>query len=134
MLGGEVPFPKSMGFIEGGEKEGRNVLNRFAQLPKADVCRLIEFDQAQTRPGFVNGTWFLIVSGTKPATNVKVALVPTLYIEKPDYWEIQVVGCLAGIGNPVLTPYTASLEITHFIGHKGVKVVGANKSEEHSVS
>lgn len=122
MFGGETPFP----FLQGSE--GKRVLDMFSTFPNADACRLIGFEQAETRPGFVNETWFLIVSGTKLATNVKVALVPIMYIDKPDYWEIQVVGWFEGIGNPVATPYTASLEITPFIGYKGVKVVGADKS------
>jgi hypothetical protein len=39
-----------------------------------------------------------------------------------------VIGCSSGIGLPVLTPYTAKLDVTHTVGTIGIVVVGANGS------
>src|SRR4029434_9127180 len=71
-------------------------------------------------------TYVLIVTGTKPFVNMQVELMPLTYIRQPDYWEIEVVGCLRGIGLPVLTPYTVSLPLDGVRGVHGVEVVGAN--------
>ena len=34
---------------------------------------------------------------------------------------------------PQTAPYTVALEITHFLGTKGIEVIGATKSEKHAV-
>jgi hypothetical protein len=105
----------------------------FQALPPSTGCRLIEFDKSEVRPGFVSKTYFLIVSGTKPWVTMRVQLVPLVYITKPDYWGIEVVGCQTGIGLPMTAPYTQALDITHFIGTKGIEVIGANRKQKHNV-
>ena len=40
----------------------------------------------------------------RPYATRHIALVPLVYLRQPDYWEIEVVGCLRGLGLPVLTP------------------------------
>jgi hypothetical protein len=84
-------------------------------------------------PGFVPKTYFLIVSGIKPWVTMQVQLVPLIYIVQPEYWGIEVVGCQSGIGLPHTAPYTVSLEITHFLGKKGIEVMGATRSEKRDV-
>jgi hypothetical protein len=74
------------------------------------------------------GTLTLVVTGTKTSTNVTIDLVPVIYIQQPVYWEIDVIGCTSGIGLPVLTPYTAKLDVTNTVGKLGIEVVGSNKS------
>lgn len=104
----------------------------FKDLPSSSVCRLISFDKAHAQPGFVSGTWFLHVNGEKPWSNMVVALIPAIYITTPDYWQIEVVGCLYGMGLPAMTPYqVTSAQFTrgYGIGHKGIEVVGANKKQ-----
>lgn len=105
----------------------------FMSLPQAESCRLIEFDKCEIRPGFLPDTYVLVVSGTKPYANMEVNLVPLIYIMQPDYWGIEVVGCLRGIGIPVLTPYTVSLPLDSVRGTKGIEVIGAKHSEKHNV-
>jgi hypothetical protein len=102
-------------------------LKRIEELPRSSSCRVIAFDKAEVVPGFIPQTWFLIVSGIKPWATMKVELQPLIYVTQPDYWEIEVVGCLSGIGTPVEVPYSAVLEITHTLGKNGVEVIGANK-------
>ena len=101
-------------------------MQEFSALPKAESCRLIDFAKGEVRPGFLPDTYVLIVTGRKPYANMQVDLRPLIYIRQPDYWEIEVVGCLQGIGLPVLTPYTVALPLDGVRGIHGVEVVGAN--------
>lgn len=130
---GEVPFPWIIG-NDGGfplldqEKD-------FEKLPNASSCRKIDFDEdkVEVRPGFINDTWFLIVSGIKPYSNMKVELMPVMYVRKPEYWGIEVVGCIPGIGKQKPTPYTVFIPIDGVIGTEGIEVVGASKNKKLKV-
>ena len=108
-------------------------LKAFESLPPSTTCRRIDFDKVQIVPGFIPKTFFLIVSGVKPWVTMEVSLVPLIYIDRPEYWGIEVIGCHYGIGLPQTAPYTVALEITHFLGTKGIEVIGATKSEKHAV-
>lgn len=101
-------------------------MKECSALPKAESCRLIDFTRCEIRPGFLPDTYILVVTGMQPYANMRVELAPLVYIRQPDYWEIEVVGCLRGIGLPVLTPYTVSLPLDGVRGIHGVEVVGAN--------
>ena len=97
--------------------------------PADDVlqsCRLVDFEvadlqQLMTEPP----TYFMLVSGTKPCLNMRVDLVPRTYIDVPEYWGIEVVGCVpSGLCLPALAPYTASLTNPP-MGTKGIEIIGA---------
>jgi hypothetical protein len=106
-------------------------LREFEALPHASSCRLIDFEAAEVRPGFVPGTFILIVRGTKPYVNMNVDLVPLVYIRQPEFWGIEVTGCLpGGIGLPATAPYTASLPLNGTIGTRGIEVIGATRTEK----
>ncbi len=107
-------------------------LREFEALPHASSCRLIDFEQAEVRPGFVSGTYILIVRGTKPYLNMEVTLSPLVYIRQPEFWGIEVIGCLpGGIALEAPTaPYIASLPLNGIIGTKGIEVIGATRSEK----
>ncbi|MBT8226896.1 MAG: hypothetical protein HKP61_13205 [Dactylosporangium sp.] len=92
------------------------------------TCYLAMFDTAEVIPDAEERTLTLVVSGAKSATNVTIELVPIIYIRQPEYWGIQVLGCTDGIGLPVLTPYVATLDVTHYVGTLGIEVVGAHNS------
>jgi hypothetical protein len=109
-------------------------LKAFTALPPSSSCRIIAFKEAEVRPGFVTGTWFLIVRGVKPWVTMHVELDPLFYITRPEYWGIEVVGCQKGIGLPVTAPYDVAIEITHFIGSKGIEVIGATSKKKIKVS
>jgi hypothetical protein len=102
-------------------------------LPPSTLCRLIAFDRAQVVPGFIPKTFFLIVSGEKPWASMKVELVPLVFVQRPDYWGIEVIGCQSGIGLPVKVPYSVVLDITHVLGKHGIEVIGANRKEQIKV-
>ena len=102
-------------------------------LPPSTLCRLIAFDRARVVPGFIPKTFFLIVSGEKPWASMEVELVPLVFVQRPDYWGIEVIGCQRGIGLPVKVPYSVVLEITHVLGKRGIEVIGANRKEKIKV-
>jgi hypothetical protein len=114
--------------------ESQLQLREFEVLPKPSSCRLIDFEEAEVRPGIVSGTYILIVRGTKPYLNMEVSLIPLVYIRQPEYWGIEVIGCLpGGIGLPATEPYIAVLPLNGTIGTQGIEVIGATRSEKISV-
>ena len=108
-------------------------LKAFESLPHPSTCRLINFEKADVVPGFVPKTFFLIVAGTKPWVTMKVELHPLIYIKRPEYWGIEVVGCQQGIGLPQTAPYHVALDITHLLGTKGIEVIGASSKKQFNV-
>jgi hypothetical protein len=115
------------------EEDIKEGIKRIGELPPSTMCRLIPFTEAVVVPGFIANTFFLIVHGQKPWASMKVELVPLVYIIKPDYWGIEVVGCQSGIGIPLVVPYSVVLDITHVRGHHGIEVIGANRKQQIQV-
>ncbi len=105
----------------------------YNDLPQPKSVRLIDFDKIDIRPGIVNGTYILIVSGMKPYLNMEVRLIPLVYVQQPEYWGIEVTGMLPGMGLPAETPYCATIPLDGIRGKKGIEVIGANKSEKREV-
>ncbi len=97
----------------------------FQSCPQSQSVRLIDFDDAQVVGGIVKDTYLLMVYGMKPYLNMRVELVPRIYVRQPEFWEIEVVGFLPGIGLPVMTPYNVSLPLDGVRGTEGIEVVGA---------
>ncbi len=101
----------------------------------AESCGLIDFDKAEVIPGIINGTFFLVVSGTKSCVNMNVDLQPLIYIKCPEYWGIQLVGCVpGGICLPQTAPFVVSIPLAGVTGSKGIEVLSASKSEKFEVS
>lgn len=99
------------------------------RLPGDASCTPIDFTKAFVRTLDTSPReQVLVVSGLKPSSNMDVVLSPVTYIRQPEYWEIDVQGCMRGLGLPVLTPYTATLRLAGTVGTKGVEVVGATRS------
>lgn len=103
-------------------------------LPTPQSCRIIDFESAQvvtlrTRPP----RRVLTVSGQKPYFNMTVSLSPLVYIQQPEYWGIEVVGCLPEVGLPAVAPYVVSLDLSGIIGTRGIEVIGASRSERIDV-
>lgn len=100
----------------------------FESLPPSSCCRRIEFEKVEVISGFPGD--FLVVSGTKNCINMEVKLVPLVYVKCPEYWGIEVVGCLPdGVCLKALGPYSVTIPLAGIIGSKGIEVVGASKSE-----
>ena len=109
----------------------RETLDKLHGRPASQSCGLLDFDKAEVRPGIVNGTWILVVRGDAPCANMRIELVPLIYIQRPDYWEIEVVGCVAG---PVCLPqtklFTEALPLDGVLGTAGIEVVGASRRQQ----
>src|SRR5205823_3198199 len=77
----------------------------------------------------------LVVSGRKPYP-MRVELVPLMYVQRPEYWGIEVVGTVAGGPGPSVMPaitnipYVVELDLEGVIGTVGIEVIGANKTEQ----
>jgi Subtilisin inhibitor-like len=101
------------------------------RLPAPQSCWVIDFEKAEI---FVLESfppqYVLVVSGTKPYVNMKVDLVPLVYIQQPEYWGIEVVGCLPGIGLPATAHYTVSLPLADLTGTEGIEVIGASRHQQ----
>jgi hypothetical protein len=109
-------------------------LKTYTKLPPPGSSRLIDFDRAEivTLDSFPP-RHVLKVTGVKPFLNMEVDLVPLVYIRQPEYWGIEVVGRLRGIGLPALAPYTVSMPLDGFIGTQGIEVIGATRSQKIGV-
>ena len=105
-------------------------IGAFLALPTLQSCRVIDFDSARvvTRPADPP-RHVLVVRGDKPFFDMAVSLSPLVYVRQPEYWGIEVVGCLSELGLPVVTPYVVTLELTGTIGTRGIEVIGASRSE-----
>jgi len=118
-----------------GTTAGERVATPGASAP--EQCQTIDFEKAAVTPLATTGTTVrnrLTVTGQKPAANVRVTLVPVVYIKQPDFWEITVTGCSSGIGLPVLTPYTATFDFTGSLGRCGIEVAGATRRQQFDLA
>src|SRR5687768_10082293 len=81
----------------------------------------------------------LVVSGNKPYP-MTVELVPLRYVQRPEYWGIEVVGRVDGGGGPTPMPaitnipYVAELDLAGCVGTRGVEVIGAGGTEKIAVN
>ncbi|MDQ4134176.1 MAG: subtilase-type protease inhibitor [Actinomycetota bacterium] len=109
-------------------------LNALRELPPSEACRLIDFEQAEivTLESFP-AQYVLAVKGTAPVFNLRVELLPLTYVRQPEYWGIEVVGCLSGIFLPAERPFSVSLGLAGVTGTQGVEVVGASRSQKLDV-
>lgn len=80
----------------------------------------------------------LVVTGTKPDLVTEVVLRPLTYVERPEYWSIEVTGTRPGGLYPTQpianVPYAVQLRIDDVIGTAGIEVIGANGSERIEVA
>jgi hypothetical protein len=100
-------------------------------LPPARSCRLVDFERADTVSLMIYPPPppVLVVAGQKPFANMQVSLNPLRYVQKPEYWGIEVVGCMPPIGQPAIVPYVVELNLSGCIGTRGIEVIGASRTE-----
>lgn len=109
-------------------------LRSFEDLAAPKSSRVITFDKATVATLESDPPQYLLtVSGTKPWLNMTVELMPLIYIRRPEYWGIEVVGCLKGISPAVLAPYEVSINLSGILGTKGIEVIGSDRSEKIDV-
>jgi len=108
----------------------------FETAEQSKSCRLLARTidgfkaQAQVVPGFVNDTYFAIVQGKKPYLNMTVTLSPLTYVRQPEYWGIEVIGCVSGIVLPAIGSYDEHLSLDGIRGTKGIEIIWANGETE----
>lgn len=108
-------------------------MTEFQGLPAAESYKRIDFDKVEVKSLPNSQSYILIVAGTKPYLNMRVDLVPRMYIKQPEYWGIEVVGSLHGVGLPTIANYSVFLPLDGIIGTEGIEVIGATKSEKRRV-
>jgi hypothetical protein len=113
-----------------------NEPSQMPDLPPASSSRLIDFDRADViSPMIYPPKPVLVVTGRKPYP-MTVELVPLTYIQRPEYWGIEVVGRTAGTGGPTPMPaitnipYVVELDLAGCVGTVGVEVIGASSTEQ----
>jgi hypothetical protein len=108
-----------------------NVQPPAPELPPAQSCRLIDFERADVISLMIYPPQppVLVVSGRKPWANMQVSLNPLRYMQQPEYWGIEVVGCMPPIGQPAIIPYVVELRLAGIGGTSGIEVIGASHTE-----
>ena len=89
------------------------------------TCRLLEFQDARVDEISADFSPYLIVSGLLPYANIRVELLPRMYIKRPEYWSIEVVGTLSRLALPSVTPYEIILPLDFPVGTKGIRILGS---------
>lgn len=109
---------------------------KFENAEPGNSCRILArtIDDtsavAQVVPGIVNNTYFLIVKGKKPYLNMRVRLSPLIYVQQPEYWGIEVLGCVSGILLPTIGTYDESLPLDGIRGKLGIEVIWSDGETE----
>ncbi len=106
----------------------------YQALPLTASARRLDFDHAEVIALRTFPLQYILqVSGIKPYANMDVDLVPVTYIRQPDYWEIEVVAWLRGIGLPASAPYAVSRPLLGILGTSGVEVAGATRRQRFDI-
>lgn len=104
----------------------------FDELPPSQSHRLLPLGESRIETR--DGQPWLIVTGEAPCANMEVALHPYFYIERPDWWSIELVGNVpGGFCLEAITPYTVARPLRGITGHKGITVVGADETRNHAI-
>lgn len=97
--------------------------------PKSQTCRVIDFDYAGVID--LGSRRLLVVAGMAPCSNMTVSLQPLVYIRCPEFWGIEVVGCIPGdICLEALKPFVVWIDLAGIVGSEGIEVIGAAKTEK----
>jgi hypothetical protein len=68
---------------------------------------------------------YLAVSGVSAYANIRVELMPLVYVDTPDYWGIEVTGAVSRFALPAVTPWEVRLPLDFTVGTRGIEVIGA---------
>ena len=91
--------------------------------------RRMQFEEARIESVGEDFSSILVIEGVSPYANMRLEVNPFVYESRPDYWGIEVVGCLSKIAIPSITPFELVLVLDFPVGAKGIEIFGAeNKS------
>jgi hypothetical protein len=99
--------------------------------------RLIDFERAGVvTPMIYPPRPSLVVSGAL-VFPMDVTLVPLVYVSRPEWWGIQVVGSTDAGPHPTqpitAVPYSIQIDLDAITGTEGIEVVGASGTERIAV-
>lgn len=97
------------------------------------LCQELDFDAVEIKQ-IEKGYWVVKVRGSKPHAHMKVELVPSSHQSQPEYWDINVHGCVnEDIQHPKMTPFEVTLPLAAYRGVRGIEIVGASKSKRYDI-
>jgi len=103
-----------------------------AQGPVADAEQAVrlDFDRARiiTRRTFPP-QHVLQVVGNAPSADTTVELVPLVYVQQPDYWEVEIIGRSTGVATSAIVDYEVTLPVSQAQGRFGIEVVGTTHTK-----
>jgi hypothetical protein len=97
---------------------------------------LVNFEKVEILPGEKAGQRILKVTGNTPSgsgNGCPVKLAPAVYVTRPEYWKFEVLWDRRDAIFQSLCSYEVSIPL-HFLGTKGVEIVGCAHSEKIEVS
>jgi hypothetical protein len=104
----------------------------FDSMPQSETYRRLPL--GESRIEMKDGVAWLIVTGEAPCANMEVTLQPFLYIQKPDYWSIELVGHVpGGVCLTSTKSYTAARPLRGVTGHHGIDLIGADGTRRHDI-
>lgn len=107
----------------------------FSSLPAPQSCRLMDFESAEVLAETPLGYPALFVHGEKPYEAMTVTLQPLFYVRQPEYWGIEIVGCLPSGAFPDVTgSYVVILPLVGVTGTRGIEIIGATGSKRIDVT
>lgn len=103
-------------------------VEQFLSGKPVESCRRVSFEShviLESEPPM------LVVRGEAPCANMEVSLQPLVYVRCPEYWGIEVVGCLpGGVCATATKPYQVSISLAGIIGSQGIEIIGSNRTEQ----
>jgi len=126
-----IPLAIAAAVLADGRSRPGRAIPPTEKAPPTTHCRVIDFESAQVHTSPTVPTQrVLVVHGEKPYLNMQANLVALVYIRQPEYWGIEVTGCLPEVGLPAVTSYVAKFDLEGTIGTRGIDVIGASRSEK----
>ncbi|WP_444901418.1 hypothetical protein ACJJIG_18030 [Microbulbifer sp. SSSA007] len=109
------------------EKSGKASQSITQSGNKSEEHKLLDFTKFKVIKGH-SGDYVLTVWG-KNDPDIIPSLEPRIYVVKPDYYEIEVIGVLSGgVPSKKVKKFPLSIDLKNYMGEKGIEVIGATKS------
>lgn len=129
-------MPRAADILLNSRPPGETDMNKtVSALPAAESCRRLNYEHAELAEiPESNGRYAVVVHGEAPCLNMHVSLSPFIYIRRPEYWGIEVVGCLpGGICLTAIKPFVLALDLDSITGTKGIEIIGANRTDRFEI-
>lgn len=106
-------------------------VDQFLAGEPLESCRRISFDSYEI---LESAPPMLVVRGEAPCANMEIFLQPRIYVRCPEFWGIEIAGCLpGGICLTSIKPFQVSISLGGIVGSEGIEIIGSNKTERVKV-